>query len=410
MSGWAGEKRPDTIRQDIEKIETGAEVSIPADHSGDLSHVSGTNKINTRILFVDNPVKDKDKIEEAARVLRDGGLVAFPTETVYGLGVNALLPSAVRRLFEVKGRPGGMPVALHLHSPHDVEKWVKHLPETAIRLMAQFLPGPLMLVLERSDEVPDLITGGTRKIGIRVVRHPVGAALLEKAGVPVAATSANLSGSLSPITVQHVWEELGDRIELILESSESPMGIESTVIDLTANQARILRPGFITREEIGRIIGIEPRLSSDLWKDTRRVARPCKYETWVLKADQKDMLSLLLRVAEENKDKNLMFLVTGQHAAHLEKYGSVEILSLEQPAEKSTEHLFSILRDMDKKDFDLLIIEGIKPSGYGEAIMDRINRISNRTVTPTDIPSPKKEEQRPVMDEESMLLEDENEF
>ncbi|MCL5037331.1 MAG: L-threonylcarbamoyladenylate synthase [Chloroflexi bacterium] len=379
----------------------------------DISGNSGTTgtkarEVDTKIYFVDSPARDMDKIEEAARVIREGGLVAFPTETVYGLGANALMPSAVRRLFEVKGRPEGIPVAIHLHSVHEVDRFVKRLPDSAIRLMTQFLPGPLMLVLESSDEVPDIVTGGTRKVGIRVIRHQVGAAIIEKAGVPVAATSANLSGSFSAVTARQVWEELGGRIDMIIETSEPPAGIESTIIDLTTDVARILRPGFISRKEIGRILGIEPQLSSDFWKESRRVARPHSGEIWLMRAEPSEMVPLIGRVVNENKDKRLMFLVSEENAGQFKDLGKVEILRPGLGQNEAATSIFTTLREMYREDFDLMIIEGVDSSKFGEALADRLSRVANRTVTPTDIPHPaKKEETKNPADEETILLEDE---
>jgi L-threonylcarbamoyladenylate synthase len=194
-------------------------------------------------------------IEEAVETLRAGKLVAFPTETVYGLGANASDPAAVRKIFDVKGRPPDHPVIVHLDNPRYLHRWVRELPPLAKALADEFWPGPLTLILPKAENVNDIVTGGQDSIGIRVPSHPMAQQLLNAFGGGIAAPSANRYGRLSPTRPEHVKEEFGDEIEVILDGGESLIGLESTIVSCLNNEARLLRPGFITRSQLERIVG-----------------------------------------------------------------------------------------------------------------------------------------------------------
>jgi len=194
------------------------------------------------------------EIEQAAALIRSGRLVAFPTETVYGLGANALDEAAVRRVFEVKGRPPTSPLIVHVDSIEMARGLASQWPEQAQALGTRFWPGPLTLVLPRHPSLPAIVTAGLQTVGLRVPAHPVALALIRAAGVPVAAPSANRFGCLSPTTAQHVRQSLGDAVDLILDAGPTTVGVESTVISL-AGKPRLLRPGMILREQIEQVIG-----------------------------------------------------------------------------------------------------------------------------------------------------------
>jgi L-threonylcarbamoyladenylate synthase len=208
-----------------------------------------------RRLVVDPAAPDPGAIADAARALRDGRLVAFPTETVYGLGANALDPLAVARIYQAKGRPAYNPVILHVADVAAARLLVAAWPDAAERLAARYWPGPLTLVLTRSALVPDIATAGLPAVGIRVPAHPVALALLAAAGVPVAAPSANRSTELSPTSADHVARALGDRVDVLLDGGDTTLGIESTVVDLTGARPLLLRPGLLTREELELLVG-----------------------------------------------------------------------------------------------------------------------------------------------------------
>ena len=190
------------------------------------------------------------ELEKAAQILRDGGLVAFPTETVYGLGGDASNPAAVRKIFTAKGRPADHPVIVHVAGTSDLKHWAAEVPRAAWLLAEKFWPGPLTMVLKRSACVSDLVTGGQDTVGLRVPSHPVAQRLLKAFGGGIAAPSANRFGRLSPTTAQHVREELGDAVDLVLDGGSSEVGIESTIVDLTRDAPAVLRPGRITAQQI----------------------------------------------------------------------------------------------------------------------------------------------------------------
>ncbi len=208
-----------------------------------------------RIVAVDAEHPSAEVLQEAARRLRAGELVAFPTETVYGLGANALDAAAVRRIFSAKGRPSYNPIIVHVADEAGARRVASDWPETAERLAERFWPGPLTLVLRRRPEVPDAVTAGLDSVAVRVPAHPVALALLRTAGIPVAAPSANLSARVSPTTARHVVDSLGDRVAMIIDGGPTTVGIESTVLDLTGDRPVLLRPGMISRDDIEAVVG-----------------------------------------------------------------------------------------------------------------------------------------------------------
>src|SRR5579863_1184269 len=195
------------------------------------------------------------EIEAAVQALRDGELVAFPTETVYGLGANAQNPAAVRRIFEAKGRPANHPVIVHLDSPRYLHRWVRELPEQANRLAEAFWPGPLTMVMPKAPHVHELITGGQDTIAVRVPAHAMAQQLLTAFGGGIAAPSANRYGRLSPTRAEHVREELGSTVRVILDGGECPIGLESTIVAFHGSHVHLLRPGAITAGQIREVVG-----------------------------------------------------------------------------------------------------------------------------------------------------------
>lgn len=209
----------------------------------------------TLVLSVDPLKPAAEAIRQAADVILSGGLVAFPTETVYGLGANALNPQAVARIFEAKGRPATNPLIVHVADTDSVLNVVTEWPETAVRLTARFWPGPLTIVTSRHTVVPDMVTAGGSTVAVRCPAHPVARELIRIAGVPIAAPSANRSAELSPTRAQHVLRGLNDRIAMVLDGGACPCGIESTVVDVTGTVVRLLRPGVITVPMLEEVVG-----------------------------------------------------------------------------------------------------------------------------------------------------------
>jgi L-threonylcarbamoyladenylate synthase len=211
--------------------------------------------MKTRVIQVDPQAPAPQALREAAAVLHRGGLVAFPTETVYGLGASALDAAAVARIFAAKQRPADNPLIVHVAGLAEAAPLVAELPETARRLAARFWPGPLSLVLPKSAAVPEIVTAGGPTVALRVPAHPVALALLRESGLPLAAPSANPASMLSPTTAEHVLRGLGNRIDLVLDAGPTPGGLESTVLDVTVSPPRLLRPGLVTREALEEVVG-----------------------------------------------------------------------------------------------------------------------------------------------------------
>jgi L-threonylcarbamoyladenylate synthase len=195
------------------------------------------------------------EIVEAVEALRSGRLVAFPTETVYGLGANAADPAAVAKLFALKRRPADHPVIVHLDNPRYLHRWVASIPPVAELLAAKFWPGPLTLILPKAEDVNPVVTGGQDSIGVRVPSHPIAQQLLTAFGGGIAAPSANRYGRLSPTRPEHVREEFGDTVGVVLDGGEAPIGLESTIVSCLDNVPMLLRPGFITRTDLERVLG-----------------------------------------------------------------------------------------------------------------------------------------------------------
>jgi L-threonylcarbamoyladenylate synthase len=213
--------------------------------------------VATRLIKVDPDDPDPAKLEEAAAVLRGGGLVAFPTETVYGLGADASNPGAVARIYEAKGRPATNPLIVHAHDIGSARRAVRAWPLAAAKLALRFWPGPLTLVLPRSNAIADAVSAGLDTVGVRVPDSRTALGFLERAARPVAAPSANRSTGVSPTTAAHVMKDLDGRVDLVIDAGATHVGIESTVVDLTSQRPRLLRPGAITVGQIGRVLGVE---------------------------------------------------------------------------------------------------------------------------------------------------------
>jgi L-threonylcarbamoyladenylate synthase len=211
--------------------------------------------MNTKCFQITDPAAQQAELQEAAEIIRTGGLVAIPTETVYGLGANALNPEAVARIYEAKGRPSDNPLIIHVPGADWLERYCVNVPESAYQLAERFWPGPLTMILQRNPIVPDRTTGGLDTVGVRCPAHPVTLALISAADVPIAAPSANISGRPSCTTAQHVLEDVGGKIECILDGGACAVGVESTIIDLTVQPPRLLRPGGLPLEQLEEVLG-----------------------------------------------------------------------------------------------------------------------------------------------------------
>ena len=243
--------------------------------------------MKTEVFLIQDPVVQGNEIERAAAILRRGGLLGIPTETVYGLGANGLDPEAVRRIFEAKGRPQDNPLILHIPDASWLERYCRNIPAAAYDLAERFWPGPLTMILPRRDNVPDVTTGGLDTVGIRCPNHPVTLAIIQAAQIPVAAPSGNLSGRPSPTCAQHMIEDMDGRIDGIVDGGACGVGVESTIIDLTTDVPRLLRPGGLPLEMLQEVLGevaVDKAVLSPLSAGEKPKAPGMKYRHYAPKA------------------------------------------------------------------------------------------------------------------------------
>ncbi|MFN4218128.1 MAG: L-threonylcarbamoyladenylate synthase [Candidatus Bipolaricaulia bacterium] len=261
---------------------------------------------------------DEAALEQAAQIIRSGGLVAFPTETVYGLGADALNENAVRKIFIAKDRPPDDPVIVHIAHVHQLALLARHIPQKVWDLTGRFWPGPLTLVLPKTERVPAVTTGGLGTIAVRAPAHPVAKRLIELSGCPIAAPSANRFGRPSPTTAQHVLEDLDGRIDLILDGGPTPIGVESTVLDLTQDPPMILRPGGVTLEALQEILG-EVRLLSSSASEAAKRSPGTRWRHYAPKAklilaEPAELEKIVTTLLQGGKRVGLM--IVGPHPPH----------------------------------------------------------------------------------------------
>lgn len=340
--------------------------------------------METRILKSAGP--SDESLAEAARILRDGGLVAFPTETVYGLGANALDGRAVEGIFHAKGRPADNPLIVHISDINQVYDLASDITVQAKRVMEAFWPGPLTIVLPRRPGIPDVVTAGLDTVAVRMPDHPAALALIRAAGVPVAAPSANRSGRPSPTTADHVLEDLAGAIDAVLDAGPCRVGLESTVLDLTNEPPVILRPGGVTREELEGVLGhVEATAAHEAEAAPGGSGAPrspgMKYTHYAPKAPMivvnvADQAVMQRRIAEKTADyqqegKKVGILGTDETASH---YKADEVISLGSRQDMTTvsHSIYRALRKMDRREVDVIICEGFPAEGLGVAVMNRL--------------------------------------
>ncbi len=352
--------------------------------------------MNTEIIKVDCSVPDWDKqLDTPAQVLKSGGLVAFPTETVYGLGANALDKNAVENIYKAKGRPVDNPLIVHIADTEAVESLTAMTPKIAPMLMDAFWPGPLTLVMSKSSVIPSIITGGLDTVGIRMPSNPIALALIEKAGIPVAAPSANSSGRPSPTLAKHVVEDLYGKVDVIIDGGITRVGVESTVLDITVNPPVILRPGGVTLEQLKRLLGrvIIGSTLSDTFEDSVPRSPGMKYRHYAPKATLLLIQGSPELVASEISKRTELYhhegtfvgiLATEETAALYEPeiFSYCKILSLgsRKDPESLAANLFKCLREFDEKGVELILAEAPDVNGIGQAVMNRLIKASGGNI------------------------------
>ena len=312
-------------------------------------------------------------IERAVRVLRAGGLVAFPTETVYGLGADAENAGAVARIFAVKGRPSNHPLIVHIGGASQLDDWAAEVPEPARRLAARFWPGPLTIVVRRSRRVPLAVTGGLETVALRVPAHSMALSLLSAFGGGVAAPSANRFGAVSPTTARHVREGLGDAIDFVLDGGPCAVGVESTIVDVTGEAPAILRPGGVAREDLER--ALERSLPVEATDSVRAPGQhPSHYapRANVVLVEPDEILAEARRLQMEGRRVGLL-LPTSLSPAQAPDIEHAIIVVPESMADYAR-RLYGFLRDLDDRGCDVIVASLPGQDGLGLAIADRLRR------------------------------------
>jgi len=333
----------------------------------------------TQVIGLDPDHPQSEAIAQAASLIRLGQLVAFPTETVYGLGADAMNECAIQRLFEAKGRPADNPLIVHICDRAMFDRVAAGVSALAKQLIERFWPGPLTLVLKRKPEVAPSVSAGLPSVAVRMPANTVAIELIKAAHTPIAAPSANISGRPSPTSASHVLQDLDGRIDLILDGGTTHVGIESTVLDVTTDQPMILRPGAITREMIDEVIGgvVHAKSAEALGRSPGTRHRHYSPTARVL----------LIERASPDQIESLCQQYTNRGAVGFIGHTTIAIdhpnfkaIILEANADAYAHSIYSALRELDQPDTRVIIVEGIAEEGAGAAVMDRLRRAASELI------------------------------
>ncbi|MBP9499959.1 MAG: threonylcarbamoyl-AMP synthase [Acetoanaerobium sp.] len=342
-----------------------------------------------RCLLIDTD-KDKEFLDEqlhkVANLLKAGKTVVFPTETVYGLGANALDPEAAKKIYEAKGRPSDNPLIVHISKKEDVDFLAGNISQDAKLLMEAFWPGPLTLILDKSDNVPIETTGGLMTVAIRMPSNPIARKLIDLAGVPIAAPSANISGRPSITSSKYLVEELCERVDAIIISEDSEIGLESTVIDMTASTPVILRPGKIGKTEIEKILNKEIELDPSLKDENAAPKSPgMKYKHYSPNAtvivvtgsldEMKQKINQKLSL-DKNKSDKVKVVCLEDRVSLYDGYG----ISWGKNSQEAAKNLFKILRLMDEQNIEVVYFEALNSDEISEAVMNRLIKAAGNMI------------------------------
>ena len=352
----------------------------------------------TRILDVSSEPMNMEHIKQASEILRKGGLVAFPTETVYGLGGDATDKEASRKIYAAKGRPSDNPLIVHISQFSQLESISAGLPETAKKLADAFWPGPLTMVVNKNEIIPYETTGGLDTVAVRMPNNPVALALIEESGCMIAAPSANTSGRPSPTKAEHVYEDLSGKIEAILDGGPVDIGLESTIVDLTEDIVTILRPGYINMDMLKEVVG-EVRMDPGIVyndKGTTAGARPkapgMRYKHYAPKGDltivagsEEAVIATINKMTEEAMAKgSKVGIISTSETASKYKAGQVLIIGDRADEGSIAHNLYDILRQFDELDVDIIYSESFATPKMGQAIMNRLLKAAGQKTINVD--------------------------
>ena len=340
-----------------------------------------------RIVIEDRRNIKDEELAEAAAVLKSGGLVAFPTETVYGLGGNALDEDAARKIYAAKGRPSDNPLIAHISCAAELAPLVREIPEAGRKLMEAFWPGPLTMIFPKSSKVPYGTTGGLDTVAVRMPDDPVASRLIELAGVPVAAPSANTSGRPSPTTADHVWQDMNGRIDMIIDGGPVGIGVESTIVDVSSPVPSVLRPGAITMEMLREVLGevaVDPAILGPMKEDVKPKAPGMKYRQYAPKAELTlvETTGPVERMVEKVKELAHEKLVQGcqvgiictDESRSCYAEGTVRSIGARESQESVAHNLYAVLREFDDLKVEYIFSESFSEDHLGQAIMNRLSK------------------------------------
>ena len=338
-----------------------------------------------RIKVTDSDRIKEEELGEAARILREGGLVAFPTETVYGLGANALDEEAAKKIYAAKGRPSDNPLIAHISSPEELKQLASEIPDMAKKLMDCYWPGPMTLVFKKTDLVPYGTTGGLDTVAVRMPSDPVAKTLIRLAGVPIAAPSANSSGRPSPTTADHVWQDMEGKIDMIVDGGPVGIGLESTIIDVTGPVAMILRPGAITIEMVRETLGeaeMDPAILGPMKEGEHPKAPGMKYRHYAPKApltlvegEMDQVVKTINRLAREAlKEGKKVGIICTDETRTCYPAGMIQSIGIRAKEETVAHNLYAVRREFDDLGADVIYSESFPGDQIGQAIMNRLTK------------------------------------
>ncbi len=349
--------------------------------------------METEIIVIEEKNIDEKAVEgigRAGKIIIDGGLVAFPTETVYGLGGNALNPESSKKIYAAKGRPSDNPLIVHVSNMADVEKIVKEVPDAAYKLADAFWPGPLTMIMNKNSKVPYETTGGLDTVAIRMPNNKIALELINASGGFIAAPSANTSGRPSPTVAKYCVEDLSGKIEMIIDGGQVGIGLESTIVDLTSDVPMILRPGYITAEMLKEVLGTISidRTIIDSTSTERPKAPGMKYrhyapkgELTIIQGSQDKVVDYINQKAQEAISFGKRVGVIGTDATKdLYKADIVKSVGNREDEATVAHELFKVLREFDDENIDIMYSESFDDSGIGQAIMNRLLKAAGHNV------------------------------
>lgn len=354
----------------------------------------GYERMDTQFVTVDSGITEEapsKELEAASEILKQGGLVAFPTETVYGLGGDALNPDASMKIYAAKGRPSDNPLIVHIADEMDLQKIAKDIPEAAYKLMDVFWPGPMTMIFHKQPIVPDSTTGGLDTVAVRMPSHNVAYELIRRSGVMIAAPSANTSGRPSPTSASHVKEDMNGKIDMIIDGGDCRYGIESTIIDMTGEVPTILRPGYITREMIEDVIGaveIDPAISGESMT-ARPKAPGMKYTHYAPKGimyivegeSTNTVIRCINRMVKERQVAGCKVgVLATRYNAMAYEADEVIVIGDKEDELMISSNLYRSLREFDARGVDYIYSESFAGTGLGTAIMNRLLKAAGHRV------------------------------